>query len=276
MSLSTEIVLSGIMVIMAVLGGVVSAHAPEKRGHKWAYGIGFIVLGVLAVVYTSKLSNEAATAATKLGAALNNLEKAGEETKRLQAINNAQSSQIIELSNKTIELAKSGINTSTGGDSFCTMEFMFQFGAPTVVFLHKGKYPLYDVVARIVDITKSRRDTLAGKPMDMSTDRYVPVGGMSNELARVMPNVVIPFTDDQNQGFNIFFNARNGIWTEEIRFKKVNGNWAHAIRVMGFGIKKRKGKKPSDTIYEEITKDYSREEDGSIKWNEPPIPRKGN
>jgi hypothetical protein len=45
---------------MAVLGGIVSAHAPSEPKHKWVYGIAFAVLGVLAILLTIKQSNETA------------------------------------------------------------------------------------------------------------------------------------------------------------------------------------------------------------------------
>src|SRR5579859_6953533 len=48
--MNPEFVLGIVAVLMTVLGGVVSAHAPTKKKQKWFYGAAFGVLGVASVV----------------------------------------------------------------------------------------------------------------------------------------------------------------------------------------------------------------------------------
>jgi hypothetical protein len=41
----------------------------------------------------------------------------------------------------------------------------------------------------------------------------------------------IPFSSDIAQDFVIFFQGRNGTWTEKLVLRKVNGVWSDALQV---------------------------------------------
>ena len=69
----TDISLGVDLVFMAVLGGIVSAHAPTKLWHKAAYGLSFVVFGVVGMWCVVKQSNETAKADSDLKGAIADL-----------------------------------------------------------------------------------------------------------------------------------------------------------------------------------------------------------
>jgi len=247
--------------MMAVLGGVVSAHAPVRAGHKILYAVAFLVLGVGAIVFAVKLSREQAEAATTMTATVAKLTLAATQTERLQEMNAAQNQQIIDLSRLNAGLAQKGIFTVTGGDSYCTMHLLFQFNPPVPTFGNLGKYPLYGVVARIVDVSKLRREVLAGKPADFSSGLVIPIGDIAKGLSSVQQSIAITISEQYFQRYNIFFSARNGVWSESMMLKKVGAEWRAAIRVTGFGLSQK-------VLYEQVDKIYPRNADGSVNWEE--------
>jgi len=48
--MNADILLGVVTALMAALGGIVSAHAPAKPKHKWAYGAAFVALGVFSII----------------------------------------------------------------------------------------------------------------------------------------------------------------------------------------------------------------------------------
>ena len=51
----------------------------------------------------------------------------------------------------------------TGGDSFCWMDINSQLGYPCPLFIHSGKYTLYEVKVFVVDVNKMRRKAEIGE-----------------------------------------------------------------------------------------------------------------
>lgn len=263
-----------ITVLMAVFGGVVSAHAPSKTAHKVASIIGFVILGIGAVVYTVKLSREQAEAASTMTTLVAKVAAATLRTENLEATNAAQNQQIIDLSKRTAELAQKGIDTATGGESFCYAGLSFQFGAAIPVVIQQGNYPIYGVSARISDISKARREQLQGKQnVDLSSDINIFVGDLAVQGTWSGWTRTVAFSETQFQSFNIFFNGRNGFWTEQLRLKKVNGRWESALKVTGFRyFDKRNNVYKEKALFEQKSDQYPRQRDGSINWTEDPYP----
>lgn len=229
--MSPDMVLGCLIVATAVLGGVVSAHAPQKSKQKVLYAIAFVVFGIASIIFTVTAVRESAT----------------------------QSAQIVALT-------QTGINTMTGGDSFCHMRiFTDASGLRSPSVFHHGKYPLYDVVARIADTSKYQRAASEHKPMpNPFSDLVITIGNLAAGLTWYNRAISFPFSESQFQSFNIFFSARNGLWTEEIRLSKVDGAWATALRVTGFQTNTSMG----NQLYEEVDKTFPRQPDGTIDWTQ--------
>ena len=78
---------------------------------------------------------------------------------------------LAEKNNEIGRLTQENNNLITGGDSFCLMDFLMYdsegkiFSGNNVpdvirlapIFFHQGKYPLYEVFARIVDLDEANR-----------------------------------------------------------------------------------------------------------------------
>jgi hypothetical protein len=54
----SDIAIGLVTILMTILGGVVSAHAPQKLWQKWLYAITFIAFGVIAMFFVWRLSDE--------------------------------------------------------------------------------------------------------------------------------------------------------------------------------------------------------------------------
>jgi hypothetical protein len=120
--------------------------------------------------------------------------------------------------------------------------------------IHSGKYPLYDVTARIVDLdelelaSKSEKLILA----ELHNDQRV--------FANLIPGHCKTskrwnLGGSTQRRFNIFWTARNGSYTQSLHLKKVNGQWHHATRVMREKV-----------LLEEASESYPRNSQGEIDW----------
>jgi hypothetical protein len=152
------------------------------------------------------------------------------------------------------------VNAITGGDSFAYVGFqIFGMDGKAVnahsmpndlllvpIFIHKGKYPLYDVNVRFADIEG---------PMELNfAANAYRIGNMAPELGS-MSEIRLPH-HGKNIAFNIFFSGRDGLWTQLLRMLWVGEGWASANKVMrGF-----------QEIYRDVSANFPRQKDGSIEW----------
>jgi hypothetical protein len=176
-----------------------------------------------------------------------------------------QSNFNIEIRKKNEEIAllqKQSADAITGGDSFAELAFrvLDRSGnmpnahtmpdalllVPTII--HRGKNPLYDVAARIVEVPTAKADN--------SFNSY-PIGNMTPGLA-VATAYQIPH-DGKNLNFNIFFVARNGTWIQFLRMPWVGDGWGRASKIV------RDGK----VVFREVSENFPRTERGEIDWGEP-------
>ena len=95
--------------------------------------------------------------------------------------------------------------------------------------MHQGDFPLYDLTVNITDLDKINK--YAGNPEYAHEYRKLfSIGTMlpkqSNNLCKVL------MLDQENsKSFNIFFSARNGMFHELLRIKKINNEWVSAVKV---------------------------------------------
>jgi hypothetical protein len=122
----------------------------------------------------------------------------------------------------------------TGGDSVC-----YFFGPSTrddtwrdMLVIHSGAHPLYDVVARVCDIDEFEkcRNKLIQRLPHPAVDQIVQLGNLVPEHARYSP-ICLSLGHGSYRRFNIFFTARNGSFTQLLRCKRVDGQWAFATRI---------------------------------------------
>jgi hypothetical protein len=250
---------------MAVVGGIISASPPSGFVCKVAYTATFVILGCAALVFVIRQSRDSAKAETELNNKVTELSASSKRAAALQALNNELQTKILDLAKTNAQLAHESISTVTGGDSFCYMDFNYQFGRPMPMFIHLGKYPLYDVGVRITDLNKLRKMVERKQQLTSSSHINLSVGELQVGKTWFNPNVFIPFSDGMAQDFSISFSARNGEWTEVLRLRKVGNDWCQALRVSFTPLG---AIKPSEKpVFEKIAEQFPRNKDGLVDWN---------
>jgi hypothetical protein len=158
-------------------------------------------------------------------------------------------------------------STITGGDSFCYVALNLpeeERNSAIMMLVHEGKYPLYDVHVRIVDVHKF--DLIKDKrPLFVEdiqkNETNVNVGNLAPSQARMLYSAwPLPITGKAR--YNIFISARNGFVTELVRLNKVEGKWRAAYKVDS-DERSNKG-----TLYEKIDPLYPRDKEGHVDWKD--------
>jgi hypothetical protein len=270
-----------------ILVGVIVAVRPNAAvEHPWRVIAAFVLLGGIGMVAalrqqqisaqeTAEAQRQAAEAGAKLSNNVENLNKgaaemakAQAEIARVQTLNTELQQRLLDSSGEILSqgkvisnLSQQAIDTTTGGGSFCYMSLT---GDPngkvmTPVFLHIGKHPLYDIRVRIVDF--QRFDALqAGvqRPLTLdeffATDTNLSLGDLPLQSSWVEFDRTIPFNtaSSNRQDYRIFFNARNGYWSQDLSWEKVDGKWIMSTRVfrdVGVGKKKQ--------VFQKLDKKFS-------------------
>lgn len=170
----------------------------------------------------------------------------------LQSIHENVSSVVHELNAATKDL----IAYQTGGESYCylmngSLSSSANTGIETVI--HQGKHPLFEVTARIVDLDEFDSVMSSKMTYDILLKTQRTYGNMIP--GHVMSGKKWNLGDADQRRFNIFWTARNGSFTQCMRFKKINGEWQHATKV-----------EREKVLFEHVSKDYPRNEEGQIIW----------
>jgi hypothetical protein len=189
-----DIILGIDLVVMAALGGIVSAHATVKPIEKLLYGSAFVVLGALGVRLVVQQSSDVARAERQLRDTLTSI---AEE--------------------------------ATGGDSFCYVDIRQWYGFKTSLrasLLQRGRYPLSNVDIRIVQIDDLAKHLAAGSLSQIERYFSLPFVRRGSFLKPLADYPVRP--DEESRAFNVFMVARNGVFSESVRLRRVNGSWSEA------------------------------------------------
>ncbi len=177
-----------------------------------------------------------------------------------------QSQYEYELRSKSDEM----LATVTGGDSFCYLYLGFPVAVKTrdvvsAILLAQGKYPLYDISIRIVNIEMLRliTKTYHSIPFEVRSkyETIYKAGNLGSEqtilefLSWKLPN------DREHQGYNVFITTRNGSILQMIRFRYVDGRWRLATKII------RGRGKNEVVLLEEVDPKFPRDERGQIQWD---------
>jgi len=168
-----------------------------------------------------------------------------------------------ELRQKNEEIAR-----LTGGDGFCWTAFQVVDSKGELVnanrmpddlilvpsFINPGKYPLYDVSARVIDLDEFKKNIMSGTTT-------VRIGNMTAGFA-VTTGVRIPH-QGKDFNFNFFYVARNGSWLQTLRMRWMGDGWASANRVA-------EGQGGGRELLLEVSTNYPRDANGNVEWNESP------
>jgi hypothetical protein len=171
---------------------------------------------------------------------------------------------LTEKNNEISQLQMESANAITGGNSFAYMALQVPdpktANTAIPLFIHQGKYPLYDVQAKIVDLDEHRRlveqkDFANASKALMGTT--LTVGNLTPGFASSM-SVVLPHPSGQDFSYNVFYVARNGAWTQSLRMRWVGNGWAIANKVVGGSENKE--------LYREVSANYPLNGKGEVDW----------
>ncbi|HVB87814.1 MAG TPA: hypothetical protein VNK23_14235 [Candidatus Dormibacteraeota bacterium] len=148
--------------------------------------------------------------------------------------NQQQFAATMKRSDEIMEGVQDSINSITGGDSYAYVVFgdLKRAGA-FISVVHGGKYPLHGVTARMTDVNKFKEMVENEVPLTLNnpSDINLTVGDISANAAR--PMQTIKFSGTERQDYNIFFNGRNGFWSELVRMRWIDNKWVSAVKVLG-------------------------------------------
>ncbi len=174
-------------------------------------------------------------------------------------------SELRQKNDEIIRLQQESAGTITGGDSFAEMVISVPDIATGAVaipgFAHHGRFPIYDVTARIVDLGEYQRLT-AAKNHKAATAALlgteVTVGNLTPGFAR-QPSVVLQHPTGRDFSYNVFFVARNGAWTQQLRMKWIGNGSSVATRISGLS----EGKE----LYLNVNANFPLGPDGKVAWD---------
>jgi hypothetical protein len=270
--LALFILLGIVTVALAVFGGHVSSGKIKHR-------IAFYVMGGISIVliiimgwrnYLAQVETQKAS--DRLDSSIESLKKSSEaianmskETVRIGQLNTQLQERLLQQSKTISGLSKECIDTAKGGNSFgyisglniCSSDHWI----PT--FVHKGKYPLYGVSARIVDLEKWREISKGASLLQhFSADTDINVSDTVEGWGRIYFNKSLPITrDGKEHAYNVFIFARNGSWSQQLKVINVNGECSYASRVY------RDGGKKENLLFEHISDDFRKNYKGDIDWS---------
>ena len=165
---------------------------------------------------------------------------------------------IRERNDIIIQLQADNLQAITGGNSFAEMAIEARglgIDAPhSAAFIHHGKFPLYGVSARIVDLDRLSQLALNGGNI-LQGEVTLNVGDMTPNLA-VTGFPILPHTTRTDINYNIFFSGRNGTWTQLLRMKWTGDGWGRTNRV------EQNGKE----VLIEVSADFPRLPNGDPDW----------
>jgi hypothetical protein len=160
-------------------------------------------------------------------------------------------------SDKIAELNETIASSVTGGNSFCYVVLAPVNQANALVTLvQQGKYPLFDVGIRMVNLDEFGKSEGTGIVLD--------VGNMPPNSASPLSR--IPFSNSEKIRYNIFISARNGFFTELLRMHKVNGVYKYAIKVTRDEFSDETPDAPPTILMEKIDQDFPTNKDSHVDW----------
>lgn len=260
---------------LGVLSTAIAVFGGHLSSSNRKYRLVFYLLGgasVILVLFTGYRTYSAQIAAKKdskrLEGTVRTIENMSKEAVRIGSLNTQLEERLLSQSEIIARLSEKSINTTTGGDSFC---YLFihptESGTEWVPsFIHSGKYPLYGVHARVVDLEKFREILKKGQKLTLhdASEKLIRVGDMTVGTSSPMWNIRIPWSDSPSHAYNVFFSGRNGLWEQQVRLRRIDGRWVRATVV-----KKYTGKKPQ-VLYLQIDELFPKNDKGQVNWDELP------
>jgi hypothetical protein len=255
------IVVSIIGAMLSLIGLIAEKRSQSKGRKTFPYVLIFIggILTILvATVTTLRQSAQQAETERKNSKILSLTQQLLTKSDEIAGLNR----KIAEKSDEITKLNRELMSSVIGGKSFCYLFPMLKQGIPRFTLIHQGKYPLYDLTIRIVDLDKF--DELKEKAFSFESlfedEITVNVGNFAPNSAQILSQVQI--RPKETLRYNVFFSARNGFFTQILRIKKLGTEWKTAFKVTVVRPQENKER----IIFEKIDEGYPRNEKGLVQW----------
>ena len=225
---------------LALLGVLISLHGDSRPWQKVLY---FVLAGSFLWIEIRAIKKDRREIYTEQAALR------AEDKIRFMEIVNGLKNTLAENQdhfNATASRFEKITSMITGGESFCYMELGQSFLGRVeelLVFVNHGEDPLYDVTATVVDLHSNE-------------NKIIDVGNIAARGARRLP--ALPFTPDHTD-FTIMFNARNGNWIEQLRYREVGSARRKALKVTRAGSE--------EILYELVDKGFPTDAAGKVNWH---------
>lgn len=154
-----------------------------------------------------------------------------------------------ELRLKTEEIAELNKQIAanvTGGDSYCTL-FVSAPGESNqsgLILMNQGKYPVYDIsvkiddVEHLIDVAKNELGSAGSWAQSRALLAKASIvflpGNLGPGQATELGVLQLPTTEKQS--YNVQITARNSYVIQTLRFRRVNGEWKRAEKIMVNGV----------------------------------------
>ena len=161
------------------------------------------------------------------------------------------------LENLVVQLevqAKEITGHTTGGDSYCFVSVGVQGDQSSWSVVNTGKYPMYNIAVRIVDLQILRSSQMPGSTLRAET--IYQAGDIAPWQARPLASLNLGSGDERD--FNVFFTARNGFFSQLVRFRRIDGVWVSATAVQSMQVKTEE-----NPVYTKVHPAYPVNKDGS-------------
>lgn len=181
----------------------------------------------------------------------NRVKKQLEVKDGLSGIEGKVQQMLDSLAEKTNDL----VNQVTGGDSYCFLTVSFEGDASLAAV---GKYPLFDVLAVILDEQKLKQKPPAGVHRLTYATESLPLGNLRPGAFFSWPRR-FNVGDGDVHHYKITFHARNGIFFQPVQFRRVDGKWFVATKIVRSG--------DNVALHEMVDSGFPRNADGQVDWN---------
>lgn len=119
------------------------------------------------------------------------------------------------------------LSNFSGGDSFAYFNFSNFDDEKNLALLSvqaTGRYPMYEVTGRIVDLIKLDSESYN------TANKTIELGNLVPNNFKIIP-ISWKLSNDSYQRYNIFFSARNGSYHQMVKIMKIDGSWELATIV---------------------------------------------
>lgn len=171
----------------------------------------------------------------------------------------AKNEEIVRLNREIAVLSHHTMNMVTGGDSYAYILFSDNQSQSTknvrlgdIFLTHEGRYPLYDLKIQITDIDAHKDVTVfsVGNIGSIQHVKHWPLNHAVN----------FDLSGKQSQRFNVFFYSRNGVWYQQMIYRRLEDKWSLATRVV-----RPNEKGGIDVLFKSISSDFPTHEN-DITW----------